>query len=447
MSFLVDVVFLGRRMTPDATSLQVIYLFTTGPEIATRISVLDWGNGQSEEVTPQTPSTAFTYETSYLGGFDEPSAPLYGTATFAAQVQGRPGYHALVNLGLVLDPDATGAVEVIADSARNRMLMVTGSGDDSLTGGLEQDTIHGGMGNDVLDGGRGSDALYGEGGDDVLSGGIGNDFMSGNAGADSLSGGTGHDGLLGGVGDDTLDGGGGNDDLQGGAGDDMLRGGGGGDFLGGDGGNDSLRGDAGDDTLLAGDGEDTAHGGAGADSLYGGEGADTLLGAAGNDTLDGGNDNDRLAGGAGNDLLIGVDGNDLLLGGDGDDYLMGVIGRDTLVGGAGADTFFGSVGADVLITQADGVQDTFMFINPETERDVIRGFVSGEDVVRLFFGTPGPVIQGADPVAEAGQAAALFDTDNSRLFYDLDGAGGASAVLIATLVGITSLQDGDVIFG
>lgn len=465
MSFLVDVVFLGRRMTPDATTLQVVYLFTTGPELATRISVLDWGTGAAGEITPSSPSAAFTYDAEYLGGSGGPSTPLFGAATFAAQVFGTPGYVGLVNVRLALDPDAVTGGIYNGAAFTDRQLIVMGTNDDRLSGGLAQDTIHAGGGDDVVIGGAGRDILYGETGADTLIGGLGTDLLYGNAGADSLSGDADHDYLQGGLGDDTLLGGAGQDDLAGDAGDDQLRGGSGNDYLAGGDGADSMFGDSGDDRLFGEGGGDLQRGGAGGDSLWGGLGDDTLLGDAGGDmlqgdegqdilnggvgtdTLFGGADQDRLLGGAGNDLLYGDEGNDVLLGGDGDDFMMGNIGRDVLAGGAGADTFFGSVDADVLITSADGVQDTFMYINPTAENDIIRGFVSGEDVVRLFFGTPGPVIQGADPVAGVGEAAALFDTDNGRLYYDIDGAGGEAAVLIATLFGITSLQAGDVIFG
>ena len=75
MSLLVDVVFLSRRVTPDATSLQVVYLFTTGPELSTRIAALNWGDGTAGEAIPVIPSTAFTYEMNYLGAVSGPSAP------------------------------------------------------------------------------------------------------------------------------------------------------------------------------------------------------------------------------------------------------------------------------------------------------------------------------------------------------------------------------------
>jgi Ca2+-binding RTX toxin-like protein len=429
MSFLVDVVFLGRRVTPDATSLQVVYLFTTGPELATRIAVLDWGTGAGGEVVPTSPAPAFTYDAEYLGGYGAPSNPLFGAATFAAQVFGTPGYMGLVNVRLALDPDGVTGGLYNGGFLTDRQLIVMGANDDSLTGGMAQDTIHAGAGDDLVSGGAGRDVLYGETGADTISGGLGDDALSGNAGADSLSGDAGNDQLQGGIGDDTLLGGGGQDGLYGDAGNDLLRGGAGGDVAVGGLGDDMVFGDAGDDRLLGDEGQD---------SLYGGAGADTLFGGV---------DGDQLIGGAGNDLLYGEAGRDKLVGGDGDDFLLGGSGRDTLIGGAGADTFFGSVDADVLITGADGVQDTFMYIDATAENDIIRGFVSGEDVVRLFFGTPGPVISGADPVAAEGQAAALFDTDNGRLYYDIDGAGGDAAVLIATLVGVTSLQSGDVIFG
>jgi Ca2+-binding RTX toxin-like protein len=67
--------------------------------------------------------------------------------------------------------------------------------------------------------------------------------------------------------------------------------------------------------------------------------ADTLTGGADRDRLDGYYGDDVISGMDGNDKLLGWLGNDLLSGGEGNDQLSGGIGQDTLVGGAGADTF------------------------------------------------------------------------------------------------------------
>jgi Ca2+-binding RTX toxin-like protein len=120
------------------------------------------------------------------------------------------------------------------------------AGDDSLNGGLGNDQLTGGLGNDVIDGGDGLDrAVYsgslavivslavtvaqvtGHGTDTLrniehLTGGNGSDSLTGNSLANSLIGGTGLDSLLGGGGDDSLSGGVGNDVLSGGAGADSF---------------------------------------------------------------------------------------------------------------------------------------------------------------------------------------------------------------------------------
>ncbi|MBP2302235.1 hypothetical protein [Azospirillum picis] len=58
------------------------------------------------------------------------------------------------------------------------------AGNDTLTGGNEDNTIGGGAGNDLLTGGAGRDQLMGGDGNDTLAGGGGNDWMQGGAGSD-----------------------------------------------------------------------------------------------------------------------------------------------------------------------------------------------------------------------------------------------------------------------
>lgn len=145
---------------------------------------------------------------------------------------------------------------------------------------------------------------------DIILTGRGDDHLTGNEFANKANMGPGQDVALGG---------GGNDTLAGGAGDDRLAGGSGHDLLSGDDGNDTLRGDHGNDTLRGGNGDDRLAGGFGHDMLEGGFGADYLAGDAGNDTLNGNPGNDRLFGGAGNDRLDGGTGNDILTGGAGAD--------------------------------------------------------------------------------------------------------------------------------
>ncbi|MDT8853539.1 hypothetical protein RNZ50_00530 [Paracoccaceae bacterium Fryx2] len=83
------------------------------------------------------------------------------------------------------------------------------------------------------------------------------------------------------------------------AGPDLLRGTARADILDGLGGDDTLRGAGGNDRMFGDTGDDLIFGAAGADTLNGGSGADTLKGGGGNDRIDGGSGNDRAAGGGG----------------------------------------------------------------------------------------------------------------------------------------------------
>ncbi len=91
--------------------------------------------------------------------------------------------------------------------------VVTGRGNDRLTGN---------DGANRLTAGDGRDRLSGLGGDDTLKGGAGNDTALGGDGNDSLLGGTGADSLDGGAGNDTLNGGDGSDRFVFGAGADLV---------------------------------------------------------------------------------------------------------------------------------------------------------------------------------------------------------------------------------
>ncbi|HEY2840612.1 MAG TPA: hypothetical protein VGJ26_15760, partial [Pirellulales bacterium] len=91
--------------------------------------------------------------------------------------------------------------------------ILSGDGNDEVTGSAGPDTLIGGAGNDTLGGGMSDDHLYGQGGNDLLLGGNGADELYGAAGNDKLyadSPGTvlsdGHpDTLSGGAGADVLD--------------------------------------------------------------------------------------------------------------------------------------------------------------------------------------------------------------------------------------------------
>lgn len=68
-----------------------------------------------------------------------------------------------------------------------------GAGNDTLTGGSDDDRFFGGLGLDVLIGGAGDDTLSGDSGTDTLNAGAGDDTLIGGALADTLTGGVGID--------------------------------------------------------------------------------------------------------------------------------------------------------------------------------------------------------------------------------------------------------------
>jgi Ca2+-binding RTX toxin-like protein len=101
-------------------------------------------------------------------------------------------------------------------------LVLTGPGNDRVSGGDLRDQLEGGPGDDVLAGGSGPDVIVGNAGNDKLKGGADDDLLSGNAGDDLLVGGAGMDRLFGDAGDDELIGGKDKDRLNGGPGNNTL---------------------------------------------------------------------------------------------------------------------------------------------------------------------------------------------------------------------------------
>ncbi|NJK39127.1 MAG: peptidylprolyl isomerase [Oscillatoriales cyanobacterium RM1_1_9] len=110
--------------------------------------------------------------------------------------------------------------------------VLTGGGNDLVTGSVENDVINGNQGNDTITGNVGNDYIFGGQDNDSLSGSAGNDILNGNRGNDVIFGGTNGDYIRGGQG---------NDNLNGNAGNDLII---------GDLGTDTLTGEAGADTFL-----------------------------------------------------------------------------------------------------------------------------------------------------------------------------------------------------
>jgi Ca2+-binding RTX toxin-like protein len=273
------------------------------------------------------------------------------------------------------------------DQLSNFEGIISGLGNDSLTGDGQANVLTGNAGNDTLLGGDGNDTLSGGTGSDSLDGGLGTgdvldySYATTNitlaVGATSLTVVTGTD-------VDTL------------ANFEGIIGGSGADSLTGDANANYLGGNAGNDTLLGGDGNDTLSGGAGADPLDGGTGTgdvldysyatgnlvlsvatatsgiysvagsttdvDTLknfegiIGGSGNDSFTGNASANYLAGNAGNDTLTGNTG-DTLVGGDGNDSMIidsTFLGSGSINGGTGTDTVsFAANSGDMTLSSAN----------------------------------------------------------------------------------------------
>ena len=311
--------------------------------------------------------------------------------------------------------------------------------------------IGGTEGNDSIDGTPGNDGINGRGGDDTINGGAGNDGISGDAGNDSIVGGPGADFMSGGDGNDTLDGfnrptdrpSSGYNDVD----VDTMDGGLGNDTFNVDNPNDVLTDAGGIDTVVARNLHWTL--GPGFDNLI--VMVDDEFGAGTGNELDNVIDGThaykaRLEGLGGNDLilsggkstLLGGDGNDTLRpldvdtveGGNGDDVMFGVL-DDMLTGGAGADTF--ALGQTWASLGSNDIMD----------------FVSGTDRVQLnaevmtalgasgTFTANDPRFYAAAGAREGHDAddRVIFDTTGGQLYYDADGSGQQTAVLIASTFG------------
>lgn len=195
--------------------------------------------------------------------------------------------------------------------------LITGSGNDSLTGNATLGTyLSGGIGNDTLNGGSGNDSLNGGVGNNTLNGGAGNDNYSlvvrtiAGSDLDTVNAGTGSNSLSFSSFTNAL-----TLSLQT-VGVQMV------DVV------------TGYQINLQGTFTSVA-GGSGDDILIGNATATTNLnGNAGNNVLVGGSANDTLAGGVGNDILIGGPGTDSLAGNSGDDILIdGTLGFSSNLAG------------------------------------------------------------------------------------------------------------------
>jgi Ca2+-binding RTX toxin-like protein len=307
------------------------------------------------------------------------------------------------------------------------------------TGG--DDSLIGAHGNDTIDGLGGDDTLWGVGGDDSLSGGDGRDVLEGGDGDDTLLGGEGEGFYHGGAGDDSLVGGAGNEEFYPGEGSDRVEAGAGEDFV-------SFAG-------ISIGGADVLNGGAGSDLLrLTLESAAVIDVAAG--TVSGGGPSgsgsitfssfeifslstdfsvDFTA--ANESVEVSTSGNATLRGGSGDDVLF-----------SGGGVFSGGEGADTMSSGEAGVS-TFIFNTAPSagNADTIFQFVTGvyslqfDASVFTAIGAAGKFSAGDDRFHSANGATQghdatdrlIYNSGNGDLWYDADGNGSGTSVLVATL--------------
>ena len=335
--------------------------------------------------------------------------------------------------------------------------LVSGTGNDKLIGDAAANEFRSGFGDDTLVSWEGDDSLYGEDGDDQLGAGIGNDLIDGGLGSDTAVFTVGGfdavvdlqilGGQATGYGFDSLI------SIE-----NLLSGSG----------NDSLRGDAFDNALTSGTGDDTLVGSEGNDRLYGGDGNDLLGAGLDNDLIDGGSGTDTATFGAGGaparvnltivgaqntgyglDVLVSIEnlvsgsGRDVLTGngfanalssGAGNDKLIGGTGNDTLTGGSGNDTQTGGGGADTFVfDSALGLGNIDQLVGFNASLDAFR--LDQSIFTDIALGVMAAAAFRANTAGMARDASdrIIYDTDSGFLFYDVDGNGAASRVLLATL--------------
>lgn len=323
----------------------------------------------------------------------------------------------------------------------------------------------------------------------------GNDLANsiyGNAGANLLFGGTGADFLVGLAGNDTLDGESGADTMAGGTGNDTF-------II--DNVSDRLVENVGEgfDTVeirLPGNVAFTLAPGVEVETLVRPPGFFTGLPTytVGNEftqTIVGNEGFNRLAGGGGADTLNGQGGDDIYDISDGGETIVEGAGGGTdtayvstnytlsaaaqvetistywqfgnggfdITGNAFAQTIVGDFGSNVLDSKGGddtliglGGADTFMFSTTfGGNADTIADFESGIDTIALshaIFDTLAPGDLDPEAFAIGGAATEaddriIYDPTTGNLFYDADGSGSGSAVVIATLTGVPVVQATD----
>jgi Ca2+-binding RTX toxin-like protein len=378
------------------------------------VATYDLSNFSEDQVDDMRPGRWMTFSRAQLADLNSAAAP--GTVQY--QAQGNI-YNSLLYYG-GYESEITG--------------VVTGSGNDIVTGNDLDNVISTNDGNDTLIGGPGSDRLYGGAGNDILIGGV-----AGSSAPNQLWGGDGNDtasyvGVAGVVYANLADGFGLIDgsradvynsieNLTAGGGPATLIGDDNVNVLTGGAANDALYGQGGDDILIG--GGVTA---GGTNQLWGGGGSDTAsyAGTSGRVTAD-----LRAQAGYVNGVLFDqMNSIENLIGGSAADTLIGTNGANRLTGGGGADALYGMGGADIFTYLAYGDSNLL------AGYDTIEDFVSGTSRLDLKAFT-----------TDASHVSIVSDAQTTSLYLMMvAGAFNAATDLAISLVGANAINNGDIIF-
>ncbi len=168
--------------------------------------------------------------------------------------------------------------------------------------------------------------------------------------------------------------------------------------------------------------------------------------------FDGTSGAERYVGGDLNDTIFGNDGADYLGGRKGNDYIDAGADNDTVIGHKGNDVLIGGAGADDL-TGGLG-NDKYKYFAPTEGGDTIHGFAAGDTFVfdssQFGFATGGALPTAAffvGPAAHDANDRFIYTKSTGQLWFDSDGNGANSAVLIATLDNHYALTAADIKLG
>ncbi len=150
--------------------------------------------------------------------------------------------------------------------------------------------------------------------------------------------------------------------------------------------------------------------------------------------------NDQLRGDGGANTLQGNGGADELDGAGGSDFLQGGTGNDVLTGGSGNDSF-----AFATLTEiGDTINDFSSIAAGNNDRFVITasafggGLVAGALAANQFQSR-------ADNVAQDADDRFIFNTSDKTLWFDDDGTGAHTAVLVAHLQASATMTSLDIV--